>query len=101
LFEEKKWKLYARKKHTCVCGQTEIDQNSRSSIKLEDNPFLTKSQAKEIERQLSEEIYQDPFRHSSYFLNKTYIISQAKIRKLITEIKKEMFPKEFEIVFNG
>lgn len=88
-----------------ICQENE---NSRSSVKVEEDLFISKEKIANVEKQMSQNIAEDPFKHSSYFLNKDfnkagndYVLSQAKIRKMITEIKKELFPKEPEVVYNG
>ena len=104
-----KWKIILGKKHICLTlTENRNETNSRFSFDGNSSPFLTKEKVKQVELEMSKEISKDPFKHSSLYLEKDfnksgsdYILSQAKIRKMITEIKNDLFLKQTQLIFNS
>ena len=110
----KNFKIYQKGEHTCEKSkhQPKALNTSNSQQFLEEgskiNILLDKEQLMEREIQMADQISKNPFLSYNYFLeldfNKNgndFFLSASKIRKMITSIRGELFPKEPNLVFNG
>jgi len=95
--KESQWKLKLKNFHTCA-SETVVSENLN---------FLTKALISETEIKLREDINNNPFENYNFFFERGYnlkkkqnIITQSKIRKLLSAARSELFPKEPHIAFN-
>jgi len=85
------------------------EEKKEENIKISVGKFaLKKSEIEIAEIKIKEAMEQNPLQTSLYFLNLeinkkngNYILGLAKIEKLFTKTRSELYPKQQEIIFGG